>query len=215
MPEETLLPTADSAVYDQWSRVGAAATKWESVADDVDGNYIQEGIDAQEQAFTVSSLTGQVGSINWIKINHRSQEGGPNATIDPFTYAEATQELYGATALAVAWADYDSGQQATKPAGGPWTEAIVNATEIGVKAGIAGDVARCTKLTMSVDYDVKSGGFAYLLAQWLPPLLALASHGLTKFDITRILSSLKTRPSNDEDFARIIEAFRRRPVWLV
>ncbi len=106
-----------------------------------------------------------------------------------------------------------------RPGGGTWVPSdfdnIAGKYEVGVRAENMGgaDGIRCTTVYSVVNWEYQAGSFVYMVSSWLPPLLAVASHGLTKIDVSAILSSLKTRPSNNEDLTRILEVFKRRPVW--
>ena len=101
-----------------------------------------------------------------------------------------------------------------KPGGGSWSVADVNNSLTCVKNILSGATGiQVSTIQMNVDWAFLGGGFAYLIGQWLPPLLAVASHGLLRREVISILSRLRTRPSNKEDFACIFEAFRRRPVY--
>jgi len=71
-----------------------------------------------------------------------------------------------------------------------------NAAEIGIirLAGAAVNSLTASKASASVTYTPAAGGFAYLMGCWLPPLLAVASHGLALSDLAQFLSTFKVRP---------------------
>ncbi len=95
-----------------------------------------------------------------------------------------------------------------------WTVSEINgATAYVYKPGDSGIWKSCSAVHWAVNYINAAGSFVHLLSQWLPPILAMASHGLLKREVSQILSSLKVQPSLPEDFARIFEALRRRPVY--
>lgn len=103
------------------------------------------------------------------------------------------------------------------PDSGVWAPADFDGSSTSLMAGVqaanmaAGDGVRVTTLYLSVEYLYAADGFALFVSQWLPPILAVASHGLMKHEIIEILGRIKNRPSNREDFDRLLEAFRRRP----
>ncbi len=79
----------------------------------------------------------------------------------------------------------------------------------------SGGTVFCTFFKCTVTFTPTVGTQAYMVSQWLLPLIGAASHGLLKSEIVQILRNLKIRPSNDEEFARIIEGFHVRPRFAI
>ena len=90
----------------------------------------------------------------------------------------------------------------------------MNAGELRLRhtGGTVGD-AGWTYTYWDVNTVLTGGGLITAFLQWLPPLFAVASHGLLKCEVTQILSKLNPRPSNDEEVRKILEAFRVRPCY--
>lgn len=219
----TNLSPASIGNRDSWS-LGAGASKPAACAlpDDDATSYIEKSAADGSQNFIMEALSSAAGVIN--RVDHG---------IRVYRYAGATGhldhvwEFNGSTMSncgnshnpGAAWTEYGEADIARPDPGGAWVPADFDGTatscRFGVKADTigAGDGFRCTTVWAFVDWDPTDGGGAYLVGQWLPPLIAVASHCLSKFDITQILSSLKTRPTSNEEFTRIIEAFKRRPAY--
>ncbi|KKK58171.1 hypothetical protein LCGC14_3047100, partial [marine sediment metagenome] len=106
---------------------------------------------------------------------------------------------------------------APRPGGGNWVPAdfVENTNAFQFGGRIPGNAIllfpRISTLWGELDFEPPAGGFALFVAQWLPPLMAVASHALARSEAAMILRSLDTRPASDEDFARLLEAFRVRP----
>jgi hypothetical protein len=138
-----------------------------------------------------------------------------NATPGPSYLRINGSDYVGLTPANAAWTTYTSAWQLTNPdTGSGWTAAVINAMQLHLRSGNTGGLTTyITAANALLSYYPATGGFAYLIAQWLPPILAVASHGLLKREIMRILSRQKHLPIHDEDFARIQEALQRRPAY--
>jgi len=128
-----------------WTKVGAASSKWESVLDTTDGNYISSGTATQKQTFVLENLPAGavlvIGDVNaFVRAEESSASAGTSRAIfrkSGGTYVNATS--YNPTG---SWADY-----ATNTLIGPWTVADINAGEIGVEyvtnpGGVNSEVTR-------------------------------------------------------------------------
>ncbi len=93
-----------------------------------------------------------------------------------------------------------------------WTPGEINA--MGLRFFRAGDIAltkSCSAINVRVTWEEEVGGFALFVSSWLPPLLAVASHGLLIREIVSILARLSTRPSSERELRKLREAFEVRP----
>lgn len=217
MPSTTL-KAASEGTDAAWA-LGAGASKVIAVnSDDADVGYVKttDTTIVQRQTFNHDQLPGGVAEINSHTLYNKSKRSaGVNTRRENILRYSGNVTAGACTDPTAAYTERADADLAV-PGGGTWDVNIVNATEIGVQScntGVGAEEVRCTYLRWVVVWTPAHGGYMWLLAGWIPPILAMASHCLSKFEIARILSSLKTRPSNDEDFARIIEAFRRRPVY--
>ncbi len=204
--------------HDQWT-LGGGVTKWQNVKlpDDDNTTRIVESNVNNRQSFTIDDLP-TASAVNSVEVKMRADKtGAADNVVNMFTRLGGTNLDYGNHTVSTSWTDYTN-SGVGRPGGGSWAPADfppVGALELGVRLqSSAGDSARVTTLYMNVSFEPPSGGFIWLLAQWLPPLLSVASHGLMKREITEILQNLRVQPSSPEEFARIFEAFQRRPAWL-
>ena len=101
-----------------------------------------------------------------------------------------------------------------------WAPADFPGGGAGVAFGVRsstnlGGTVFCTYFNCVVTFTPVAGYQAYMVSSWIPPLIGLASHALMKSEIVQILRNLKTCPSSDEEFARIIEGFQVRPRFAI
>lgn len=220
MPLINLEPSADGT-HNNWDLV-LGASKWEAckLPYDADTTYIKEtSPGATKQSFVMDDMpagTAQIDSHD-LKIRVRDNTGdADHCHFRSFTKIAGDEE-----------ASADHGESpntyttylkvfANNPtAGTGWTVAQVNACELGLEVTSwdpAGSLY-CTALWSMTVYQPESDGAPWLLMQWLPPILAVASHALMKSEIVQILSRLKIQPATDQDFAWIRAALQRRPSW--
>jgi hypothetical protein len=64
-----------------------------------------------------------------------------------------------------------------------------------------------------ITYGPNPAGWSYLVSQWIPPLLAVASHGLLHREVVSILKNLRSRPTESSEVRRLLEVFIRRPAY--
>lgn len=111
----------------------------------------------------------------------------------------------------------------SRPGGGSFTNAdfpgggssgMQLLLSVGSTSGSGADGGYTTAY-LNVDFNPAGGGFTLYVAQWLLPLLGAASHALLKREMVEILSNLRVRPSSDEEFARLLEAFKVRPRFAI
>lgn len=208
MPTEDLVPNAAGA-YSQWAEQGGTGPSM--MSDGSNTTFISEFVNGQRHSYAMGNMTSpNVGRINKVTHMHRASYSAASAYNTPFfrhggTNADGTQ-----VALTASWLDYNE-DFPTAPGGVPWTKSIVDATEIGVLRSAGNSTSRVSEMSARVDFVFSTGGFALFVSQWLPPLMALASHGLLKREAAVILARESIRPSNLEEFGRLLEAFQRRP----
>lgn len=216
MPVRSLLPDAEGT-QTAWG-LGAGASKVVAVqSNDGDTSYITVTnaaeqlqtfyVDRLPDAATVPNVDVQIMVRNmgadWAKTYWRLSGTGVNgACEDPG--GSYTQNYEAAIA---------------RPGGGIWAGADFPGSGAGTEVGVSScntggsNEVRCTLARFLVTYTIPQGGNAWLLADWLPPILAVAGQALMNGEIAAILSRLKNRPSDFEDFSLIRAALRRRPAW--
>lgn len=212
MPTAYLRPA--SVDFSNWSNQGGVDQVDSVYSDDADAKYIHIDLKDKTARFVHGGMPPAASITTHFLRNKCRRSAGVNGTkINNLLYKGGVSTLEDKGVPAAGYTNYDSTDLAV-PGGGTWSSSIVNQTKIGISTwAVDGDTIRDTYMFWAVTYVPTSGGHMWLLAQWLPPILAVASHCLTKLEIARVLSSLKIQPSDKEDFARIIEAFRRRPRW--
>ena len=210
------LACASIGTHDAWTLL-AGATKVIAVAAPDDDGTTRIGISVlnAKQSFNMDNLPAGSASVSTVDLIARMSESGVSAiTARAFVLLSGTIVNGATRAVTSTWTTYTD-LAIARPGGGTWTPADVNAMEVGVEEDTdSADSVLCTTLYSTVAYTVGSGDYAIFIASWLPPLLALASHGLTMVDVrhmARALRHLKHHPSNDEDFRRLLEGFRLRP----
>lgn len=78
-----------------------------------------------------------------------------------------------------------------------------------------GNLTNVSTLVKVLDFVGPVGGSYWLLGSWLPPLLAVASHGLSLLEIDQLLDKAwPVRPHGDrEELDMIGREFLRRPAY--
>lgn len=215
MPVITLKPLTQGT-YDNFTlQVGSTKP---SAMRDADSNYLKVGGPARE-SFNADQMPSDAESIDQVDIAGNNRTGA-----DVGTYQFKNMMRYNSTNWDGAlrqtgknetWVTQTDTNVATAPDGSAWTVPIVNSTEIGTNRldSEAGKNTFHRFINLTVTYQLSEDGFALFVSQLLPPLLLVASHGLLRLDVGRILRRCKIKPTTDEEFARILEAFRRRPIY--
>lgn len=210
----TELP-ATSVVQNQWDNLAGTRPTNINKPDDDDVGKIKTEISGKEDFYGHDPMPAAAGIVVSVNVDSRAHRYGA----DPDGEFTAGVELSGSETYSavhvtiVPWGDW-SDDDLARPGGGTWIPSDVTSSRTALKSGptiVTG--VTVTTVQLNVDWIAAGGGFMYLIGQWLPPLLAVASHGLLKREVVFLLSGLLTRPSNKEDFARIFEAFRRKPAY--
>ena len=125
------------------------------------------------------------------------------------------------------WQIREVGPNSLSPATGlPWTVPEINGAQGRLYR--SGDFTILKKISATnwiVNYLMPTGSSVFLISQWLGPILAVASQGLSNLEILAILRrhriqggeedhrKMRILPSFREEFEALKEAFRRRPVY--
>ncbi len=215
MPTQIIKP-ASQGTYSQMA-LSTGPTKWQAMRDS-DGWYLVSG-NVQIDSYNNDQLPPNVSKIVSVSIAGQNRTGAQAGTSYQFQNMMrfSGSNWFGTTrttGVNQSWVVQTDSNVPTAPDSSAWSVAVVNATELGTRRlGEVGKTSFHNYINMSVVYELPGGGFALFVSQLIPPLLAVASHGLSKLDVSQILQRCKIRPTNDEDFARILEGFRRRPVY--
>ena len=216
MPTTVLDPTSEGA-YTAFS-AQPSGSKVGNVTDDSDSFWVEKGTSDGRQSFIQQNLPAAAGLIVTHTINFRAWRVGSAPTMAAFLRLSGTDSDGAQKSLSVFPTPSNQTEvDLARPGGGSWAPADVDAAEIGIVSsgvGASTNVA-CHNLDWSVEWsEVAAGGFAYLLAEWVPLLLGYS--GLSALEIYSILkrAQLKTTPSCRKDFSVIKEALRRRPRFI-
>ena len=213
MPTARIDVTAVSSTYNAWT-LGAGADKVVAVqTNDSDTTYITSSTAAQRQAYTLQAKPA-MAALNQVDTSSRARKtGGVDEQYQNFIRLGGTDSDGSANSPTGSYALLTTSAW-SRPGGGSWAPVDLDTLEIGNRRGVAnGGEIRVTEKYCTVDYTAPAGGFNWLLTCWLPPLVAVASHAITRREIAAALSCLKIRPSSDEEFARLLEAFLVRPAY--
>jgi len=114
------------------------------------------------------------------------------------------------------WQDLNSGP-ILRPTGGTWTPLDLRTVELGIfpETGFnTGTEVRYSKVSYNVNFSLTPGAFLVMMSCWIPPLMAVASHGLIYRDITQFFRRFKSRPSNRQEYEAILRELFIRPVFV-
>lgn len=220
MPTTRLLPAA-AGTDAAWSNgVGTVPTNVQT--DDGDTTYrTQSSAVSVADTFQVDALpAGEADTVTNVDAAAKARRSAGGTTRINVRWRNGGSGSDGATQIDSASYTLVTETAVARPGGGSWVPSDFDGGA-GAECGYVttntgvGDTTRATWCYFDVTWTYfPSGGFVWLLSSWLPPLLAVASHGLTKLDVITILRSMKTRPSSDEDVRRLLEAFAVRPRFL-
>jgi hypothetical protein len=157
MPTETLSISATSSP-DNWTNTGGA-DKVASVAlpDDGDTSYISSGTTSgTEQQFAVANTTDAIApnaSMTSVTITCRAKKTSVFTVGIIASCILSGNTSTGSThTLSTGYQDFTD-TFTTKPGGGAWTKADVDAIEVKVKNSAARDVL-CTSVSLAVNYTL-------------------------------------------------------------
>ena len=214
MPTVILDPTGVGTNGDAWVNSGGAnKTASVNLPDDEATTRIQSTTDSDNQSFALEDMPADANVINSAIITARASESAADASMAIKAWQGVGSSAGSTIALTTSWVDYT---HTPNQALFTNTVALINSLEIGVlHVTDTGQFSRVTSLYLTVVYQTDDGEqFLMFLTSWLPPLLAVASHGLSVGDISRILRRMKVRPSDKWEFQKIREAFILRPRFM-
>lgn len=183
--------------------------------DNDDTDFMANGTPTGDSRFTLDDLPSDARIVTQVEsyFRWRSIVGESSSTLRPKLTTPGGTVNAGTRVLSSFV--YNSFQDifADAPAGSGWAVSDINACDIHFEKTASGgspSSGRCTTLKLDVTWDVLPVS-AILIASWLPPLIAVASHALSFIEISRILAQGKHRPSERHEFEELVAAFLRRP----
>jgi hypothetical protein len=218
MPTETIETDGITGVWrDLWTLVGT--TKTAAMSDASDATFLDHPTVNERQNLTLASPVvgaGAILSIDSMDMNFRAAELGGDCELrvgfqtQAGTACDATAQVLTTTIT-----DYiKTGIGNPAAACGAWTHADVVTADTTMYISASGGNVRVYKLNVTMTYTLMpSGGFVWLLANCLPPLLAAYGemHALSFRDIAAMFVGHKTRPHYREDFEAIRRGLLVRP----
>jgi len=221
MPTQILLPDSITGVFkDGWNV--SSGTKVDAVTDKSDSTYVWRITVNERQDFTMEEMLdhgwtiNRVRRINQVDVHFRAARTAATGTVTvgigdhAGAYCDAASQALTGTPT-----DYSRTNVGNPFAGcGAWTYTDLDTADFTMYPTITNEV-RVYDLYAVVDFELHAGGFALWLSSLLPPIMAVASHAVSAKEIAQILSYRSNRPSNSEDFARIAEALRVRPIYNI
>lgn len=212
------LVPASQGNYTQFVLFSGSTKPSAMAVDSVPGETRSLGL--YSESYIHGGMPADAGVINSVAIESVNKTGADTGTYwFKNLMRESSTDWFGArrsTASNTSYVRQTDSAIASSPSGSAWTPAVIDATQIGIWREDSKTGSNCFHrfVQMTVDYEVKSGGFVLFVSQFIPPLLAVASHGLLVREAAAILSRRLVQPSTLEELRRILEAFRRRPAIL-
>lgn len=203
---------------DSWNLVGGG-TKPDAVRapDDDATTMISVSTINAKQSFTLDAFAGGYNAtITDIATFRRTRENGSDSAIACRTYLTLGGNTTNGTAnspVGTTWLDTTETAWA-RPGGGTWTAADFDGTSATTEIGVeettdSANSIQVTTLNLTVTYTPFAGGFALWVGAMLPPLLVVASHGLSNLEIAKITRrSLRHWPTHPLEFEAIRAAMR-------
>ena len=212
MAEITLLPSATGSTHAYINGAGTPPTNVQTNDGDISYRRTQDG-DNTIDLFAMDDLPSAAANINTVTHGVYS-DGSATITYRIRHYYNGTGANSGDVTSGNGSYVLRTWAPTTDPEGNSWSVPVVNGMEVGYRR-VTPPAAnhKVTQVYSTVEYTSGGGGMITAFLQWLPPLFAVASHGLLKCEVTQILSKLNPRPSNDEEVRKILEAFRVRPCY--
>ena len=210
------LEAASIGTYDQWSLL-AGANKIVAVnsPDDDATSYIQETTNGECESYYLATPPAMAELTT---VTHRMRVKDPSGDADYCVFNGRLRITPNATVgtnrnSANSYTTYT--EVLGRPGGGSWSPADLSSLQVEIcfVSSSPPNTLQCTTLNVDIDYVPPAGGtftFGFGLS-WIPPLIAVASHCLSRAEIVSILKHCKERPSRDEEFAAIQAEFLRRP----
>lgn len=215
MPVETLT-AASTGTYTGWA-IAAGSRPSLVNSDDGDTSYCTSSTIGHKDSYVLTVLVPAAITIDNVSMFAKTAEwSGGNGDVAFFmrSYGGVDGSLGGTHSGAAGYNLKESDMTSLRPGGGSWIPTDFesgNETQMGLNSRSNNGV-RYTYAYTEVTYTpMPAGAWRWGIQMWLPPLIAAASHALSRQDVISILSRLRTRPSSEEEFCRILEAFRVRP----
>ena len=178
MPNVTLLPNGTGAGNDTSWTLGAGASKLAAVQTNDGGtSFITSTIVADRNSFDMDNMPSAASAINGEPVHHGVMATSGSKNFKLYFKLSGTNADGVAQNATGTYTDYSD--TPGRPGGGAWSVADVNAVMAGVQTGGAGSGnITCTQIYAVVTYSVPSGGFAFLVASFLGPLIAIGIRDL-------------------------------------
>jgi hypothetical protein len=219
MPTTRLLPAA--AGTDQaWSN-GAGTVPTNVSTDDGDTTYrTTASASSVPDTFFADALPVQATIVNTVDAAVKGRRSAGGTTRMNARWRLGGTALNGAIQIDSASYTLATEVAVARPGGGAWVKTDFPGGGAGAECGYittntgVADTMRSTWAYFDVAWTPAAGGFFYLLGCWLPPLLAVANHGLSLAEIDRFLSKFKIRPGGQDkayELDLVKRAFEVRP----
>lgn len=156
--------------YDTWNKWGAEATKWESINNVLDSDYIGSAALQKESFFW--DVPAYIGAVASVKCYYRAIESGADATFKAFArQANVDGAEDGQQALDAAWTWYTSGALA-RPGGGSWDRAdLLGDFELCLNKDSGAQTGIVSQWDALIDFTPLSGAWSSLLVSVLGSVL--------------------------------------------
>ncbi len=206
-----------------WGYVGGAADYTNLTSSDADTTTADSGNDAGQLLGTNPGTDmPRVYVVNTYKFGARHRgSGGTQAKYKLGVYGPGTGSALGAQKDSIATYANVLDTFATDGDGNAWTQYALD-NNIGIlrkDSTVADSNWKVTYAWYDVTYGEADCQWAMNVAQWIPFLMGVASHGLLLREIADALWNHQPKkrimdyPSCKDDLIRIKEAFLRRPIY--
>lgn len=214
--------TGNSTGFANAWQIGAGTRPSLITSDDGDTSYVAAngatGAPVAEH-YGLTALPGRPALISRVEQFAKVARGGGTNQIYSAFLSDASGNRNIAQSAGIGTGTYtlhSFDHSDSRPNGGVWGLGdFVAADQYEMALEASDNDTSFTKWTygyVEVDWSPEGGGFAFLVAQWLLPLLGVASHAVSTMEIRQLLRALRTRPTSRDEFERIKAALLRRPV---
>lgn len=156
---ETLYPNVQG-VYTDFTKVGSASTKWESVKDTDDGNYVTSSSNSDDESYGMDATgIGDSDTINSVTMYYRT------ARVNSSNQKYYTGIISGGTSYNTtyrnfssdAWRDLTEVYNTDPNGGGAWTKTRINGMEIYIENYSSTGGCKWATAYAEVDYTPAGG----------------------------------------------------------
>ena len=187
MPITTLDPTS-AGTYTQWTEVGGVRSTL--VSDNNDATYIRGVASALRDSYQMDNLPAAAaggGVIRSVKSRNRGKYIPGCLGHYIFVRLDGTDGSNLTIGMTDSWAWWVSATH-SRPGGGSWTVANVNAVEAGVRARTVTDSGDtyCSEIELQVNWSPATSGWRCLVVCFLGPVLGA---GLQLSDMPALISA--------------------------